>query len=381
MKNIFITAILIAFCQLKIFAGIGTTTVTVVDAARANRNIPCDVYYPSASNGLNVAISAGNFGVVVIGHGFFMGTDAYKYLGDSLSNAGYIVAVVNTETGLNKSISTFGNDLAAVADYFVAQNSITTSFFANHVKNKVIVLGHSMGGLAAFSCANASNNIIATVNLSAADSGGVAAAICSAIAKSNFSITGTIDCVAPPATNAKLMYDALKSNCKYYMNITGATHCGMADQNAICSFGEACIIGQSYISKPQQHRLILQPLYLYLDYHLNGNNAAFTAFENYISSADSFSFEKICGSLPIVQHLQSNQTYFYPNPATNLISFTNQFVVSNLKIINKFGQIVLEKIMLPNDNTVSITSLPAGIYFVNMQLQSGKHIIQKLEKR
>jgi dienelactone hydrolase len=297
-----------------------------------------------------------------------MGTDAYKYLGDSLSNAGYIVAVVNTETGFNKGIQTFGADLASVADNMIGLNINTTSFFYNHIKNKAIVLGHSMGGLATFVSANLSNNIVATVNLSAADSGAIANAICSAITKPNFSITGTIDCVAPPATNAKLMYDALKSNCKYYINITGGTHCGMADQNAICSIGETCILGQQFINKAQQHSLILQPLYLFADYYLNANNASFTSFTNYISTADSFVFEKICAPLPIDYIFNKESITIAPNPASNVLHInTSNDDAYFYTIQNIYGQQILSATILNQNNTVNIAQYTAGIYMVTIK--------------
>jgi dienelactone hydrolase len=353
---------LLFISHMPIFAGIGTTSITIVDANRANRNIPCDVYYPATSSGVNTPISNGQFGLVVIGHGFFMGTDAYKYLGDSLSNAGYIVAVVNTETGLNKGIQTFGKDLAIVADNFIGLNNNTTSFFQNHVKSKAVIIGHSMGGLAAFSGANSSNNIAAIVNLSAADSGGIASAICAAINKPNFSITGTIDCVAPTAANAKLMYDALKSDCKYYMNITGATHCGMADNNLPCTFGESCIIGQSYISRGQQQQLILQPLYLYLNHYLNGNAAAFTQFNTYISSADSFVFEKKCGALAI-NNLNNNSTIkIYPNPVNDVLIINGDVSIQSFLIQNIYGQIVKQIIKNDMHNAINVSTLSNGIY-------------------
>jgi len=82
------------------------------DAARGNRSITAEIYYPSVISGENVAAAQGNFPVLVFGHGFVMSWNAYKYLWDALVAKGYIMVFPTTETSLSPSHDAFGKDMA-----------------------------------------------------------------------------------------------------------------------------------------------------------------------------------------------------------------------------------------------------------------------------
>ena len=71
----------------------------VVTFNNNGRSIQTDLYYPSASGGSNADMIEGcGFPVVVFGHGFTIGTNAYDYLYEGLVPAGYIVAMPRTES-------------------------------------------------------------------------------------------------------------------------------------------------------------------------------------------------------------------------------------------------------------------------------------------
>ncbi len=69
-----------------------------------------------------------------------------------------------------------------------------------------------------------------------------------------------------------------------------------------------------------------------------------------------------------------------PNPASNYIKLHNNNSDNiDIKILNTSGKIVLQKTKLFNDNTISVSDLQSGIYFI--QINSGKdQIIKKFIK-
>ncbi len=92
MKKILLLLFLIfnfTFSFSQPFA-VGTTTLTFSDVSRANRQVPCDIYYPATTSGTNTPLAQSTtlFKVVLIAHGFFMGTDAYITLSQKLAKPG-----------------------------------------------------------------------------------------------------------------------------------------------------------------------------------------------------------------------------------------------------------------------------------------------------
>ena len=130
---------------------VGHQSTTFYDAVR-DRDIPVEIYYPADVSGDNVALTAtvGQFPTLAFGHGFVMGFDAYNYLGDYLVSQGFIVVFPKTEGGILPSHLEFGKDLAFCLQQMKASSLDETSIFAGRIAEKSGVLGHSVGGGAAF---------------------------------------------------------------------------------------------------------------------------------------------------------------------------------------------------------------------------------------
>jgi dienelactone hydrolase len=218
----------------------GTRSVTFTDPSRSNRSIPTDLYYPSNTAGANVALASGidSFPVVVIGHGFSLTPSSYVKLADSLARTGYIVALPNTETGLSPSHDNFGKDIAFLAEAIPAQNAVSTSFLYQRVKPRAAVGGHSMGGGCSFlAAASGKPEIKALFNFAAAETTPSATAAAASVNFPTLIFAGSRDCIVPPATQLA-MYNNTPAACKTYINITGATHCLVANNNGLCTFGQ-----------------------------------------------------------------------------------------------------------------------------------------------
>ena len=62
----------------------------------------------------------------------------------------------------------------------------------------------------------------------------------------------------------------------------------------------------------------------------------------------------------------------FPNPANNMVNLSTNYAMSNVKVVNQLGQVVLEQ--TPNSKTVSVNTaqLQAGIYFVKITSEAGQ---------
>jgi len=109
MKKILLLLVLApywAFSQYQI----GHTTLTFNDPTRnggfgsgggPGRQIQTEVYYPTFIAGENTPVATfPEFPVIVFGHGFAMGWDAYQNIWEHLVPQGYIMAFVRTEGSL-----------------------------------------------------------------------------------------------------------------------------------------------------------------------------------------------------------------------------------------------------------------------------------------
>ena len=97
----------IAFLALPGFGQVEQTQWTFVDAERDDRQIPCEVWYPSDASSTLPA--------VVFAHGFVMGADDYTGLAQALATEGYAFVSIATEQGFMPDHEAYGQDLAFVA--------------------------------------------------------------------------------------------------------------------------------------------------------------------------------------------------------------------------------------------------------------------------
>lgn len=71
----------------------------------------------------------------------------------------------------------------------------------------------------------------------------------------------------------------------------------------------------------------------------------------------------------------------FPNPAENVISIHTTAPITSLKIINMLGQIVLENNTVDNQQTIDISNLTKGIYFIQaIQDSSEQRTIRFIKK-
>lgn len=301
---------------------IGHSTITFNDPTRTGgfgsgggpgRQIQTEIYYPSYTAGENTPVATfPQFPVIVFGHGFAMGWDAYSNIWQHLAPKGYILAFVRTEGSLipAPSHADFGADLALVANKMLALNGNGVSIFNGKIKQKVVIMGHSMGGGATMLAAENNNSIAGIVGLAPAETNPTAIGVCGNISVPALIFSGASDGVAPPASNHLPMYQGLQSSCKSYVSITGGAHCYFAISNFNCDFGESTSSQGISITRAEQQQKTFAILDPWLAYVLGEDCFALTEFHQSLNQTSGTVNQTSCPVTGI------NANIFYDNANT-----------------------------------------------------------------
>ena len=116
--------------------------------------MPTEIYYPSISEGNNTQVAFGQFPIIIFGHGFLMSFSAYQNLWEEFVPRGYIIAFPRTEEGLINDHQEFGWDLQFLVTRIQGEGVDNDSPIFGAVDNNTALMGHSMGGGAAFLAAD-----------------------------------------------------------------------------------------------------------------------------------------------------------------------------------------------------------------------------------
>jgi pimeloyl-ACP methyl ester carboxylesterase len=354
---------------------VGHTSITFKDPARSNRNIPCEIYYPSTSTGDNTPISKDRkFPCISFGHGFLMTWDAYKNVWNTLVPNGFIMVFPKTEGTASPSHSEFGNDLAYVLSAMESESNNASSIFYNQVDSMNCVMGHSMGGGAAFLAASKSTKIKFIATLAAAETNPSAIKAATKLSIPSLVIAGGNDCVTPPKDHQIPMYDSLKSTCKHLVTITGGSHCQMAEDNFLCNFGEATCSPKASISRSEQHQIQFQFLIPWLKFHLLSDITESKSFDSLVSQKTGVQIQKNCQLAPNTSNIgifAKPQWEIFPNPADNYI----RIKIKNLQEIIRFELINLNGKQLFNWN-YSVGNVSEFTLWIPDSISSGLYLLQ-----
>lgn len=361
-----IITIIIGLISIQIMAQfpIGHRTITFNDASRS-RDIECEIYYPGTTAGEDVGTASGTFPVIVLGHGYNMGYDAYLNFSDRLVPLGYVIVMPTTESGLSPDHQEFGLDLEFINNEVKSQATSNASFFLyNHFNSRTAIAGHSMGGGSSFLAAASNPNITALINFAAAETDPSAIAVAPSVIVPVLMFSGENDGVAPPLDHQIPMYNALTANiCKYKIVINGGGHCYFADDNTICSLGELFTTPQPTIDRETQHDIQFNLMIPFLDWQLMGNAASKIVFMDSLSSSNRVTYEFSC-PMASMEETQSN-FQVYPNPATETVNIEG----TELEIIRLYdisGRLIMTVPASGIASQLNIETLEPGIYVLSI---------------
>lgn len=286
----------VAAAQAQPFA-IGSTSITFTDPSRNNRSIPCEVHYPALASGSDQPVAPGRHPVLAFGHGFVMGVGAYNNLRDAFVPQGYILVLPTTEGGFAPSHASFGLDLAFVIAGMQARGADPASGFFQRVASTSAIMGHSMGGGAAFLGAFA-QQVTTVVTYAAAETNPSAISAAGSVGKPVLVMAGSQDCVSPPGTNQIPMYNAVPSGCKAYVSLTGGGHCNFANSNFNCGFGELTCGGGGSLGRTAQQALTHQFTLLWLARYLKDDLAAGDQFQALLGAGQGITSQSVFTDCP-----------------------------------------------------------------------------------
>jgi hypothetical protein len=166
--------------------------------------------------------------------------------------------------------------------------------FYQRIDSMSCVMGHSMGGGAAFLAAQQSPSIKAIATLAAAETSPSAINAAASLSIPALLLAGGNDCVTPPSGHQIPMYNSLQSDCKTYISINGGSHCQMAEYNFYCAFGEATCSPSPAISRAQQHLVINRYLTPWLQSILKGDETAGEVFDSTLRVDPEVTWLKNC---------------------------------------------------------------------------------------
>lgn len=340
---------------------IGTSNVTLFDPAR-NRDIATDLYYPGVAAGNNVAVAAGSFPVLVIGHGFVMNTNAYANLWNYFVPKGYIVALPETEGGFSPDHGAFGVDLAFVAQAILAANADGASPFFGRVAPTAALMGHSMGGGASLLGAAGNTAITTVVDFAPAETNPSAIAAAADIVVPTLIFAGSNDCITPIADHTAPMFAALTVPCRAFVNVTGGGHCFFAENNFNCAFGELTCSPSPDISRAEQHDVVNDFAGLWLDHFLKGDASALNAVVDSMDLSTRVTASHTCAITTATDELNAATWWVGPQPASDQLVLHGVGASGELHLLDLSGRTVLQARKVVPGEVIDVRGLASGTY-------------------
>lgn len=352
---------------------IGHIQQTFNDPSRANRTITTEIYYPAIASGDNTPVAAGQFPVLVFGHGFVMTWSAYDVIWNALVPEGYIMVFPTTEASFSPSHEDFAKDIAYLVGALKAEGLNVNSSLYGALATTSAVMGHSMGGGSAFLAVQYDSTITALATLAPAVTNPSSVSAATNITLPSIVFAGANDCVTPPVQHQLPMYDSLSSDCKTYLSITGGSHCQFAAYNLLCSIGESSCSPSPTITPSSQQTITFGLLLDWLDFYLKNDCNAGIDFQNSITIGMGITSNQncmlICTGTDVVNYSSIKKIYIYPSIFNDktFIKFNSNLKNGQLIIYNSTGQKVKQKKNITGKEIIFYReNLPVGIYFLHV---------------
>ena len=341
---------------------VGTRSLSYLDEGR-QRLVTCIIHYPGVDPGNDVPVANGVFPILVHGHGFVMGVDAYTNLRDGLVPQGYILVLPTTEGNFAPDHLAFGNDLAFLVGAVRSAGLDPGSPFYGRVAATAALMGHSMGGGAGFLAAAGNADIQTLVTFAAAETNPSAISAASTVQVPTLIFAASEDCVTPTGTNQLPMYEAVAAPCKAFINVTGGGHCYFAANSLACSFGELTCGPDLTISREEQHDVVIDLVTPWLDHFLRGDASALSDFQDSLLFSTRFEAQQACLSTVIPEQGVALGP-LHPVPASVTLQVPRSPADAEVVVYNELGVPVLRKSLV--DRTLDVSGLPNGIYFLGI---------------
>jgi cutinase len=166
------------------------------------------IYYPTTTG-------EGTFSAVAIIPGFIEGESSMSWYGTTLASHGFVVFTLEANAGTDLPDAR-GDQLLAALDYLVNSSAVRDRVD----RNRLGVMGHSMGGGGTLEAANDRASLKAAIPLAPWDN----TKNFPQVRAATLIIGAQGDIVASPGSHAEPFYQSLRSSEKAYLELRGGDH-------------------------------------------------------------------------------------------------------------------------------------------------------------
>jgi hypothetical protein len=281
-----------------------------------------------------------------------------------LATYGYVVLVIDeTSAGLPN-----GTTFIAVHDW-LNTNIVNTShwLYTYADSSKVVIGGHSNGGVNASGClVDSPNQIKGIVYFASYPSNNfMVPQDVSGYTGKVLDLSGAADATSTPAT-CRTGFEAFTSaNCAYWVSITGMDHGGFGDY--VNTSQPVGAIGRTNATATVRHYLVS-----FMESQFKNNTSAMANFQTSILQPNTTAvFENSCVATDINESESTDEVKVFPNPATNYatITTTGEISESDIMIFDITGRIVTNRINIETQNfneyKLDLSNIDNGYYFIS----------------
>ena len=398
-KNLFILFVSLALISKAQTFPVGHMSINFKDASRTGgysisggiamsgtgRNIGTEVYYPAVGAGNNTAVAAGQFPIVVFGHGFAMTYDNYDNIYNRLAALGYIVLLPRTEGSIfpNPNHADFGADLKLLATQGLLLNAATTptalATFNGKVIQKSAIGGHSMGAGCSYIAAQNNSTLTCLFNFAAATSnttGVSSVAGANLVTVPTLVISGEKDNVAD-STVQNSHYNPTASNIKFHSIIKDVTHCDFGNGMSV-----TCTIGQAACNTASCNAIYFNRYMSYLEPFLaNQLKSDCAAGNTFMSLIQNPSVDRVgrkingsiaCTTTALLDQSLVNTLSVFPNPTNGKINIAYTTEITSAIVFELYdisGRLILK-------STTNPQNLNSGATELNIEhIENGSYIL------
>lgn len=268
------------------------TSLKLHDPARGNRKIAVDVFYPlqSKTDRPDKASDPPRFPLICFGHGFVLKTENYSRLIDSIVAEGFIVAFPESESGWFPSHMAQALDLKFVLEQLPETAKDKSSPLYGIIGSSRCLLGHSMGGGAAFLAAAEGAGINAIAAISPYNTKPSAAEAAKKVLAPTLIFSGSEDCITPSDKHQLPIYNGSGSDNKTFILIKGGTHCPLGSEKSRCVRGERISGCRNILAHEKQLEVVLRYLVPWLKSELQSDSVSSALFGGHLQNDPDISF-------------------------------------------------------------------------------------------
>jgi pimeloyl-ACP methyl ester carboxylesterase len=364
---------------------VGHTSRSFFDDSRG-RNVPTEIYYPAPYSGADVPLEGSAHPLLVFGHGFLMEWQAYQNLWEHFVPQGYIMAFPRTETGTSPDHGVFAEDLRFVSDRLYELADSTGTTFFGKLSSKWALIGHSMGGGAAFLAASGDSTVSSLIAFAPAETTPSAIDSSASLQAPLLVFSGEQDGVTPPPDHHLPLYDSSASDCKFFISILGGAHCYFAEPNTYCDLGEANASTGISVTRSEQQQIAYHFADPWMAAVLQGDPSAFSTFEDRTMNDGSIAYYRTCSMDPTSLQATASEglsVRVHPNPVrdrVHLILPEGQRI-ERVRLYSIRGATTPLKGRVVNDKTFDLEGLRKGVYFLKVRSQGGEQGAVRFLKR